>query len=387
MTKILSLRWWPENDDLREVSESGARLRCITAAPAISHNIYHEQPRSSADGNRLAVFRTMEGGHQVPGDLLVYDIKNYRLAYLSHDASRWERGICSIATSSWSGQLFAMHLDGGQRRIVRYDLNTLESEELFGWDEKLGLGFQSISPDGCWGIASGRIEQRTFGIFRVDLKSGHSELIHENPHIVNPHLQYRLHSGSRIMVQENRGSLMDADGNVVRPYDERGVGLYSIASAGGDRRDFPVGPPHTAATTGHECWIGDSDRALVTLTAPYDDGVRCGNVLEVSHEWEKPRVVFDSPHIWNHVAASRCGRFLIADGCHDPATPILIGHIESGRTRVLCDARTGGGAQYTHAHPYLTADNRWVVFNSKRTGLPQVYLARVPDGFLEELCN
>jgi len=386
MSQELSLRWWPESCDLREENESGSRMRRITAAPAITHNIYHEQPRCSADGNRLALFRTLDGGHQIPGNLLVYDIARYKLAYLEYCSTDLENGVRGIATASWSGMLFAARERPGSTQLLRFDLNTLEREELFDWGDLPRFGLQTISADGRWGLTLQRIENRTFGIVRVDLQNGTHELIHENPNIVNPHLQYRLNTAGRIMVQENRGCVVDATGNVVRPFDERGVGLYTIKADGSDRRDFAVGPPITPATTGHECWIGDTDHVLVTLSGTYNDGQRTGNVLEVRHEWEKPRVVFDSPLVWNHIAASRCGKYFIVDSYDEPEVPIRIGNIESGKTRVLCNAQTsGGGAQYTHAHPYMTSDNKWVVFNSDRTGLPQVYIASVPDGFLASL--
>jgi len=250
----------------------------------------------------------------------------------------------------------------------------------------------TVSGDNRFGLASapsgtrasdGRIN---FGIYRVDLQNGANELLYESPEIANPHLQFRLGSGDRIMVQENRGCVVDESGNLTNSCDERGAGLFSIASDGSDRRDFPVAMPFTPGTTGHECWIGDSERVLVTLAAPYDDGVRCGNVLEVSHEAEKPRVVFDSPHIWNHISASRCGGYFVTDCYQLPDVPIMVGSIATGKTKVLCESKTsGGGAQYSHAHPYMTSDNRYVVFNSDRTGLPQVYIASIPDGFLESL--
>jgi len=386
MNQVMPLHWWPESCDIEDEATTGEPLRRVSAAPAITDNIYHEQPRNSADGNRLALSRTFDGSRRAPCDLLVYDIDRYRLAYLERASSDGKRGVLAIATSSWSGQLIVLRQDGSRRIVVRFDLNTLESEEIFDWGDLPGGGFHSISPDGRWGLASGRIEKRTFGVYRVDLENAQCELIHENEHLCNPHLQFCLRDGGRILVQENRGCRLDENDNVILPFDERGVGLYTIGLDGGDRRDFPVGPPLSANTTGHECWIGDTDRALVTLAATYDDGERCGNVLEVSHDWEKPRVVFDSPLIWNHVVASRCGRYFIADSYTDRKVPILIGNIQNGKTKILCDSLTsGGGAQYMHAHPYLTSDNRWVVFNSDRTGLPQVYLAKVTDEFFGEL--
>jgi hypothetical protein len=317
---------------------------------------------------------------------MVYDIQRYKIACLQSEILGIGAGIHALATSSWSGQIFAVQMQDNRRILWRFDLNTLERAELFGWEDLPGNGFQTISPDGRWGLVAGRPDKSTFGIYRVDLKSGTGEWIHENPHIVNPHLQYRLHNGNSILVQENRGCVVDAMGNILLPYDERGVGLYVIDREGNHRRDFPVGPPFTAATTGHECWIGNSDHVLVTLSATYDDGMRCGNVLEVCPEWEKPRVVLDSPHIWNHISASRCGKYFVAD-CYDAKeTSLLLGCIATGKARIFCHSHTsGGGAQYSHAHPYLTSDNKWVVFNSDRRGVAQVYIGSVPDGFLESL--
>ena len=92
--------------------------------------------------------------------------------------------------------------------------------------------------------------------------------------------------------------------------------------------------------------------------------------------------------MWNHISATKCGKYFIADSYQVPGVPILIGSIRTGKTRVLCESKTtGGGGQYSHAHPYITSDNKWAVFNSDRTGLAQVYIASIPDGFLESLDN
>ena len=45
-----------------------------------------------------------------------------------------------------------------------------------------------------------------------------------------------------------------------------------------------------------------------------------------------------------------------------------------------------GGGKHTHAHAYMTADNRNVIYNAPTLcGATQVCAARVPDGFLESL--
>jgi hypothetical protein len=379
-------RWWAESSDLRwEETPSGSKLRRVTCAPAISTVIYHEQPFTTPDGKRIAIFRTHDARRSAPGELLVYDIERYLLSSLLPGSG----GQDYVATAAWSGVLFAGAAEDadGARRQWRVDLNSLECEPL---SADLPQSY-SISADLQYGLSHSYLGEREAdgrrerGIFRVHLQSGERELLHRSYDIANPHLQYRLYNASRILVQENRGWFYDEGGNV-RPGERSTVGLCSIAGTGGDRREFPVGGEYTPRTTGHECWIGDSDRVLVSLAEPHDDGNRRGTLLEVSHEWDAPRVVFDSPLVWNHVSASRCGRYFVADNYDSLEAPILVGSIATGRTAVLCHSKTsGGGAQHTHAHPYFTADNKWVVFNSDRTGITQVYLASVPEGLLESL--
>ena len=478
-----SLHWWPESRDLIEVSDCGARLRQITSAPCITHNIYHEQPPSNYDGNRLAMFRTWDSDPRRRGDLLIYDLAEYKTACVVRDVAGMGAGVHAIATSSWSGKIYVVqavdptaepsspevcfrtqsrkqygesrihgvsargevsletldrtvtaneiHHAGGPGRgecfappreaeaipkaldcesesalgrlpsigpdahdgspwdfhLVVYDLDTLAKETLFRWNAGLGRGLKTVSPDLRWGLTSIQLGPTLFGIVRIDLETGTAGIIYESDSIPNPHLQFQLEKNAlRILVQENRGAIVDGAGNIVRYCDERGIGLFCIDIDGRNRREFPVGPPHTPATTGHECWIGESDRVLVTLTSHFDDGEREGNVVEVRPGSPRPRVVFASPLIWNHISVSRCGRYFVADSYDLPETPLLIGSVKTGNTRVLCDAlSSGGGAQYSHAHPYLTGDNKWVIFNSDRTGTPQVYAASVPVGLLESL--
>ncbi len=375
MTTPINVQYWMESCDIGPLGGAGGNVRMLTSAPAITTDIYCEQPYCSADGNRLVLLRHYRLGPDAGSELLVYDVARYRVGLLDRD-------VVGVANAAWSGVLFVTAGRGPAARLVRWDLNTLTREELFGWGDIPCAQLQSVSADQRYGVGGATIGRGKFGIVRVELPSGHWKLIYESPDICNPHLQCRLRSGARILVQENRGARFDDEGNMVAPCDERGVGLFSLAADGSDRRDFPVGPPLTPRTTGHECWIGDTDRVLVTVADFYEGGT----LLEASHDHAKPRVVSTAPHRWNHISASRCGRYFVTDTYESRSTPIIVGSIRTGQWRVLCEPHTsGGGGQYTHLHPYLTGDNRWVVFNSDRTGLAQVYLAEIPGGFLEEL--
>ena len=61
-------------------------------------------------------------------------------------------------------------------------------------------------------------------------------------------------------------------------------------------------------------------------------------------------------------------------------------HTENiSRTLVSDIGGPSGGGKHTHAHAYLTADNRNAIYNAPTLGTSQVCAARVPDGFLESL--
>ena len=67
--------------------------------------------------------------------------------------------------------------------------------------------------------------------------------------------------------------------------------------------------------------------------------------------------------------------------------PIVIGNLWTGKHKTLlqnADAQ-GGGAQYTHPHPYITADNRHIIYNANPQGIPHVFKAEIPSGFLSSL--
>ncbi|MEO6906758.1 MAG: hypothetical protein ABI210_02605 [Abditibacteriaceae bacterium] len=379
-------RYWPESHEFTE--ECGGEtihLRQVTSAPFITHDIYCEQPYCTPDGNRFLMLRTSDPDPTAPGKLLMYDIAKYQVMLLEDEVT--SRGSHGLANAPWSGICFTLKYLEKETRLVRWNLNTLEREEMPVRDEGPRVMLQSVSADHSFGVGSCYLGNGNFGIFRVDLQTGEKTLIYESPYVCNAHLQLRNRNCTRVSVQENRGCEVDETGRETLDCDERGAGLFSIRSNdGGDRRDFPVAPPFTPSTSGHETWIGDSDRVLVGLQSSYDDGEKCGTIVEASTDWDKPCVVFDSPYKWTHVSVSRCGKYFITDCYEQPGVPLLLGSIVTGQTRVLCHARTtGGGAQYSHAHPYLTSDNCHVVFNSDRTGVPQVYLARVPDGFLAAL--
>jgi Tol biopolymer transport system component len=101
---------------------------------------------------------------------------------------------------------------------------------------------------------------------------------------------------------------------------------------------FAADEPHTTRPSGHETWIGAHTR--VFFSTRWDD---------------------EQGNLWT-------------------------GSLSSGRhAHLVFTATVHDGQQSSHAHPYLTADNRWAVYTSNRDGHSQVYGARLPEGLLASL--
>jgi Tol biopolymer transport system component len=85
-----------------------------------------------------------------------------------------------------------------------------------------------------------------------------------------------------------------------------------------------------------------------------------------------------------HPNVSRDGRWFVSDV--SPGGEIMVGSLETGRYRLLCSSGSSfGRPQYTHPHPFFSPDTRHVLYNSDRSGLAQIYVAELPEGFLDGL--
>jgi hypothetical protein len=299
-------------------------------------------------------------------------------------------GVC---TSAWKEWLHYWSREEKRAVLKRLSLLTFEKQELFECardDVRVG-GFGSISPDLRYLVMPTRVGPKMFGIVRLEIARGVWQVIHEDPEIANPHVQYNPVTGKDILVQWNRGCLMDDDGNWIRAVGPLGTSLFVIDGDGGNRRPLPVGEPWTAGATGHECFIADTGRILFSTGSNKEKHPEYAGItlFTAAPGDEKPTPVAAEGHTFNHVSVSKCGRYYICDsypaGIPGPA-PLVVGDLRTGRFKTLVESGAScGGPQYTHAHPYLTADNKHAIFNSDTTGIAQVYEATLPEGFLESL--
>lgn len=111
-------------------------------------------------------------------------------------------------------------------------------------------------------------------------------------------------------------------------------------------------------------------------------------------DWEYVLCEFDS---WRTtpVSRGRLGVSISYDNCFyhqresDQGEREIIGiDLATGAVSLIHQDRSQGGQspfnQHSHPHAYLTPDLKWMVFNSDRTGRPQIYAAKISPDMLPD---
>lgn len=401
----MPIPWGYESADRRDDPASGARIIQLTSAAAISNNIYGEQPYGSPDGQRVIIARCQDFCWDTEGSLLVHDLDRLRITMVV----RRMKGVRHVFNAAWSGLI---HYWTPERRLMQLSLMTLEQKEVYVEEDPTASlpgdgGGSSVSPDQRYLIwMAPRLTgpgAPVFQIIRLDLEKKVREVIVEHPEICNPHLQFNPVHGRQILVQNNAGVRLHADGSV-DAYQTVECRLFVIDADGKNQHYIPAGPPITRGLTGHECFVADTGQVLFSASCVHhsdydwghDPAYPQGNLFTGVPGEPQPRLFAAPEHKFNHVCASRCGRYFVADShtgkglfengrCKPVA--LVMGNLVTGKYRTLVEDTegSGGGNQCTHTHPYLTADNRYVIYNSDPHGIPQVFAAKLPPTFLESL--
>jgi hypothetical protein len=369
---------------LLERQSSGSEIWQITTEPFHQSNIYCEVPWCSRDSRHFVYLRSNPAQRRDTTELLVVELgtwKQYRLdtAVASRGYAITPDGIFYYFKRNADGSADLMKVDlndGSPRAVYRMengeDLSALRSHGTVSVDHRYWLAGKSVEN-----------QKHLYGILLIDLQKGTRSTIDRDPYVFNAHPQFNPADPHQVMIQLNRGGIIDPDSGKKQSTGPEGATLYLLSVPDGKRTPLPVGRPDTTPITGHEAWIGTSGEIVLSVEAGGDFSVEKGTLLRVRPG--EPARILANRYRYNHVAASRCGRFFCCDDWKPPYK-IVIGSVRTGRTTVVCESKSSGGkAQNTHPHAYLTPDLKWVIFNSDRNGFPHVHAASVPEDLIKDL--
>ena len=346
-------------------SESGAEIYMFEGDERPSDPTYGEPPYGDATGRRIAIrYHSLP---DKPGGITIFDLQDGS----SHEIFS---GIPSMpAMHAWGEWLYYYETLEGKKILRRCNYLSLKSETVAELPPDRGIySYGTVSPDLRYyavSVQAPGAKQRN-QVHLLDLKSKQWSIILNKSGYFVKHEQFSRDGRNRVLIQQNK--LPDTK-----------VVLLSELDINGNEKRFPADQPYTLVCTGHEAWIGNSSRILFTTGM---DTSTNGNLWSGKVGDEKATLVFAGKSFM-HVSVSRDGNYWVADIFGGDDVPIYVGSFKSGRVKRICLSHTEyDGKQWSHTHPYLTADNKWLIFGARRNGQQaQVYGAKLKEGWLKSL--
>ncbi len=378
---------------------TGAKIQQLTGHVSIATNIYNEDPACSPEG-LIAITRSLRSDQFSGADLAVIDVESCRSVHIDSDVI-WHQGAAPVAYGDVFYYLRRRH---DVSEYVRLNFSTLNTEVVYQFapDEPQLACLGSASPSGSHIVSLRKCDDEGNEVVVLEIETGDFTRIIAGPDFINPHPRFDRMNGDYVLVQHNRGQTVDHLGRRTRSaLAKLGSTLHMVARDGSESTELPVANPAIKhGISGHESWVKDEKAVLFSLSpvdGPYNEGGRSGNLALLRIGDDKPTCNADAPHFYfGHVSTSSCGKYWCCDAwdwdhINDPthtglAPRIIVGSIRTGKFETVCEVG-GFWPRYEngHAHPYLSFDNRYAIFTSTRTGLPQVFRAELPDGLLERI--
>lgn len=254
-----------------------------------------------------------------------------------------------------------------------------------------------------------------WGLLVFDLSNGDCWVPLHGPAWINMHPQYCRsdHPEYRndLMVQENHGARMKADGTKEAGAGGLGADIHLIRDDGQNFRNFPWGRDIREYCQGHQCWRGNSLTAI-SGTNSYPNGNSQdpsdleGELIEASPGWfqdhnglagegSRNRLCRQlPPSYFCHFATDRAGDLLITDTMENVGGFLSVADESVAAVDALYIMRMGqtledpflrnqfilrpraSWQKGAHVHPFLSPDGKTAFFNSDESGILQAYMIR-----------
>ena len=369
---FLSLNWQESSDTTSDMAfippeevdpESGAITYLLGADERPADNIYGEQPYGDPSGRRIAI--RYYNTDDKPGGISIIDLVDKSRHDILTGNPRFP------AFHAWGDYLYYQEEIDTKLLLRRCHYLTLKVEDIAVLPPERGrYSYGTVSQDHRYFAVCVRPpDAEGAQVHMLDLKKGKWSLLLDKKGYHAKHEQFSRDGRNRILIQLNRLP------------DVKQVLLGELTVKGREKL-FPADRPYTPRPTGHETWVGES--SMIFFSTGSDPGSNC-NIWTAGIGDSEPKKVYEGKLRFGHVSVSRCGRYWIGD-TGEKGIPVYIGSFATGKyKRVVFTQTEYDGKQWAHAHPYLTADNKWLIFTARRNGHPQVYGAKLKDGWLEEL--
>jgi oligogalacturonide lyase len=329
-------------------ARTNVRIMQVTSFPTMSMALPYYGRNFTSDSKTFIFISQREASRDAPWDLFRVGVDGTNLTQLTES-----EGAAGFVMSPQDDCVY-FHRQGV---FCRVDINDFREDEIVSLQDVVRVGSVGISPDGIYYFAQVTTTRNKSGILRVRTDGLGVTFIAEGEtgslalHSVSP-------GGAGLLVWQMREGkktwlLIDYEGN------EKGVYTSSY--------DFA-----------HCTFLGQTER-VQGCSLPLERAL-----VHIGLGEENPTIIAQGVYFW-HSASSLDGEWIVSD-TNWPDEGLQLVHVPTGRYRPLCYPRSSQGhPQWTHPHPQFSPDGRFVLFNSDRTGICQIYLAHVPDELRERV--
>jgi len=337
----------------REVVEMTDPVTCtfilqLTAAQNASAKLYFELQSFLCDDRTIIFHSQRFPGRGAPMELFRVDVDGRNLTQLTDEQHPLEHPVPAWTTRS----VFGLR----RNVLIRLDVDTLEETEIARCDDVVEGASSSLSGDDrfFFTVAALRSGDKAIVRFATD-GSDVTVMLRGIPvNHVNADPAGTQFTFNRSLDPDDPGRIQICD------FD------------GGNLRAFPF------QRFAHRSWLGRTGRVQGPLAAP------ARGIGSIASDETELRIVAGGSSFW-HTASSLDGKWIASD-TNWPDVGIQLVHVESGRYACLCKSLgTNSDPQHAHPHPSFNRAGTHVLFNSDRTGVPQIYLAAIPDTIRTEL--
>ncbi len=341
----------PERRGLRDET-TGATIRQLTDAPAITHNPYFLN-NAWAYGGRIIVTSYRGGGP----DLYAIDEASGEICQLTDGGTVNPWSACV----SLDGRT-VFFTSGSQVRAV--DVATAATEVVVDFGVATRPGNCSLRPDGREVVTCVR-DDRQQAVIAVATDGSGYRTIHETDDLL-AHAQFSP-DGRYVLYASNlpRLWIVDADGrnNRVLRQQSRQEWITHESWLNADEVIFSYWPHGLRAIRRD----GTGERVIATFSAWHPAARRDGSLIVCDTTLPDIGLQLVDPHTGAHQALCYPGASCQGYQWREPE-PIWEGPVPE----------EAYGPQWTHPHPSFSPDGRQVLFTSDRTGTSQVYTVFLP---------
>ncbi len=325
---------------------TGVQVWQITSFPTVHQNLYFHSRCWTADAQTFVFQALREPVRGAPYDLYRANVDGTELEPVI-SGRRW--GNFALHPSRRAGYFN----DGNELSFI--DMDTREVELLAVVEAEGGVvgGPGSMTDDGRLYCFGWRAADGSNGFGLLDTVTRLAGVIPLGVRGKFTHLQIEPREGRLVHFVSDP----DAEGRILYVADREGK----------------VAPLPLLEANGHNAWLGPTGKVYTNTLGLTRD------ILAARPGSAAVEVIAKAPPRFWHTGVSPDGEWMVSD-THNPDEGLHLICVRTGRHCLLCRAESSQGhSQYTHPHPSVSPEGRYVLFNSDRTGVPHVYVAHIPD--------